>query len=144
MSVDPALLGGLDLVADIEVSRLAPVARRLTERDLPADCTLIRQGQPATSFALVLDGELDVTRRTDGGDEHLAVIGPGSIVGELALLRRRARVATVSTEGPARVLVGDREALVALLHLPQVVERLRSLVSRRLAEDARPVVVESG
>jgi RimJ/RimL family protein N-acetyltransferase len=143
MPIDPSELSTVDLLQGIELDRLDPVARRLTGRDLPAGCTVIRQGEDAVSFALVVDGELVVTRLEGEVSEELAVVGPGSIVGELALLRERARAATVTTCTDARVLTGDREVLVALLHLPTVAERLRELISLRLAEDAAPVPVRA-
>lgn len=143
MAVEPEDLTHIELLAGLSVDELRPLARRLTRRDLPPDCVVIRQGQAATKFALVVEGQLEVTRDEGHGDELLAVVGPGSIVGELALLRRRTRVATVASRSPATVFAGDREALVTLLHLPAVADRLRSLVSQRLAEDASPVVVHA-
>ena len=136
MAVDLAELASLDLLRGIGEADLTPLARRLTPRDLPTGCTVIRQDELASSFALVVNGELVVTRTTGETSEELAVVGPGSIVGELALLRERARVATVTTRTETRVLIGDRGALLALLHLPAVAERLQELVSLRLAEDA--------
>jgi CRP-like cAMP-binding protein len=141
MSADPNELATMELLQGIDRAQLDPTARRLTRRVLPADCTIIRQGEVAESFALVVAGELVVTRVEGDGSEELAVVGAGSIVGELALLCGRARAATVTTRTDACVLTGDREALVVLLRLPAVAERLRDLVSLRLAEDAELVPV---
>ena len=141
MAIEPSELAAVDLVAGIESSRLDPPARRMHRLDLPADHEIIRQGEAADWFALVVDGELTVTRVEHGAAEELAVVGAGSIVGELALLRGRGRVATVTTRTDTSVLTGDREALLMLLHLPEVAARLRELVSLRLAEDAEPVPV---
>ena len=143
MSIEPSELAAVDLFQGIELAELARPARRLTRRDLPLDCSIIRQGEVAESFALVVDGEMVVSRVDEDVDEELAVVGPGSIVGELALLRQRPRSATVTTRTAARVLTGDREALVALLRLPTVAERIRDLVSLRLAEDAEMVRVST-
>jgi CRP-like cAMP-binding protein len=143
MPVDPEDLVGLELFEGADGAQLDRVARRLTGRSLPADCRIIRQGDTATTFALVVDGELVVTRDNGDGPEELAVVGPGSIVGELALVRGKTRVASVTTRTDTRVLTGNREALVTLLRVPAVAERLRDLVSLRLAEDADPVPVRT-
>lgn len=144
MAVQPRDLGAIALLDGIEPVELESTARRLTPVDVPADCTLISQGEEADAFALVVSGELQVTRDDGEEREELAVVGPGSIVGELALLRERARTATVTTCTDGRLLTGDRDALVELLHLPVVADRLQDLVSLRLAEDAEPVPVTTG
>lgn len=136
MAVELSTLIGLDLLAGVDEADLGSLAGQLVHRDLDAGETLIEQDGEAARFALVVAGDLVVTRREHGRDEQLAVVGPGSIVGELALLRGRPRVATVAARTPAQVLTGDRDALIALLELEPVAERLRGLVSRRLAEDA--------
>jgi CRP-like cAMP-binding protein len=143
MAVGAGDLAGLELFEGVEPAQLESVARRLTGRTLPADSTIIRQGEMASSFALVAAGELTVCRQEGDLVDELAVVGPGSIVGELALVRGRPRMATVTTRTEARVLTGDLDALVALLHLPVVAERLRELVSLRLAEDAPPVPIRT-
>jgi RimJ/RimL family protein N-acetyltransferase len=144
MGVELQELGALALVEGIEAAQLESTARRLTPMDVPSGRTVIGQGEDADAFALVVTGELVVTRADGEESEELAVVGPGSIVGELALLRQRARTATVTTCTDARLLTGDRDALLDLLHLPVVADRLRVLVSLRLAEDAEPVPVITG
>jgi RimJ/RimL family protein N-acetyltransferase len=67
------------------------------------------------------------------------VAGPGSIGGELALLRGQTRSATVTARGHGLALTGDAAALDFLLSLPGVHNRVRALASARLAQDARPV-----
>ena len=89
MAVEASALAGLDLLEGVDRSDLEPLAGQLARLDLAAGDTLIEQGAAATDFALVVAGELVVTRREGDRDEQLAVVGPGSIVGELALVSRR-------------------------------------------------------
>jgi CRP-like cAMP-binding protein len=56
----------------------------------------MREGEPGRDFALVVEGQVEVTRTGAGGVEHLAHATTGSILGELALLRHRPRIATVT------------------------------------------------
>jgi protein lysine acetyltransferase len=109
---------------------------------------LMRQGDRGTEFALLIDGQLVVEREigSTGADapvtERVAEAGPGSILGELALLLHGRRNATVRAAGPATVAVGGADDLDALIELPGVHDRLEALASRRLAESLRPVTIE--
>jgi RimJ/RimL family protein N-acetyltransferase len=100
---------------------------------------LASEGEPGDTFGLVLDGRVSVTRKSPAGDRNLDEVGPGSILGELAVLRHQPRTATLTAIGPVKLAVGDREALALLLHIPSVCDRIRRLASARLARDLRPV-----
>jgi Cyclic nucleotide-binding domain len=81
-------------------------------RRLRAGRTLVQQGDPGQELFLLFDGVLRV--EVDG--EPVAEVGPGAIVGEMALLREGRRVATLRAVTPCRVAVApkdqiDRQAL---------------------------------
>ena len=48
--------------------------------------TLFRQGQPASSAYLIQMGRIKITMEQDGRSIVLAEVGPGEIIGEMALL----------------------------------------------------------
>ena len=99
-----------------------------------------REGEPGEVFWLLLDGRVGVTIRTpSGAGRRVAEAGPGSILGELALLRRQPRSATVTALTACRYLCGQADALERLLVIDPVRRRMRRLASSRLAQDARPV-----
>jgi cyclic nucleotide-binding protein len=85
-----------------EISRELMAGRKIPERRMlaPGD-TLVEQGAPGDELYLVLDGVLAV--EIDG--DHVAEIGPGAIVGELALLRGGTRTATLTARTRCRVAV---------------------------------------
>ena len=65
---------------------------------------VFRQGEPALNFYSVEKGTLDVVRTNDDGREQLvAVIGPGDFFGEMALIEKRARSASVRARTPVEV-----------------------------------------
>ncbi len=97
------------------------------------------EGAPGDTFAFLIDGELSITRRAGGPFQFVATAGPGSIIGELALLSHRPRMATVTAVIPCHVALGHADLLLRLLDDPHVLRRLRDLTSIRLAHDARPV-----
>ena len=67
------------------------------------------------------------------GEEHLVTLGPGSMVGEMALIDRRPRSATVVANTPMSLLAFDTKAFQKLLHeMPKAEERVHSLLVSRL------------
>jgi CRP-like cAMP-binding protein len=89
----------LRLASPTAVEAMAAASR--TEA-LPADTVVVRQGEPTDDFYAVLDGQVvvDVTHVL-GGVERVRFLGPGSGFGELGLLQRSPRTATVTTVTPS-------------------------------------------
>jgi signal transduction histidine kinase len=83
--------------------------------DLEPGETLIRQGDEADALFVVLDGELEVTRQSGDSRIPLAVVGPGSLQGEIAALEGGRRLATVTATRNAEVLRIPVHALRELL-----------------------------
>ncbi|MEP6939532.1 MAG: EAL domain-containing protein [Rudaea sp.] len=61
---------------------------------LAAGDTLFRAGDPPTTAFLIEQGTLRVTARHDGGDVVLGDLGPGALLGEMAVLDDAPRTAT--------------------------------------------------
>jgi CRP/FNR family transcriptional regulator, cyclic AMP receptor protein len=97
---------------------------------------LCEQGDTAREFFVILAGEAEVTK--DG--LRLGALGPGDFFGEIALLERSTRTATVTATTPVRFFVLTRHAFSALLDDNPGVERkvLRALAKRVLA-DGEPI-----
>ena len=80
---------------------------KLDRRKLSEGDTLVRQGDEGRELFLILDGVLSVER--DG--EPLAEVGPGAILGEMALLGDGRRTATLLAKTNARIAVVPPEAI---------------------------------
>ena len=78
-------------------------------------------------------------------DQHIATLGPGSMVGEMALLEHRPRIATVVAETRMRLLGLDTRSFRALLdEMPKASQRVMSLLNARLQENAQRAEGEPG
>lgn len=128
----------------VDDSLLARFADRLSERSYEAGEVMLRQGDPASTFLIVVAGHGEVIRDDGRHRRTLAVVGPGSIVGELALLRGSRRAATLQALDAVDSVEGDQATFELLLDLPGVHERLSLDTARRMAEIARPVHVTFG
>ncbi|HLT16392.1 MAG TPA: cyclic nucleotide-binding domain-containing protein [Acidimicrobiales bacterium] len=106
----------LALFAKLDNADLHRVAELGEPVEAEAGAHLIEQGDVGTECFLVLEGEAGVF----SGDDHVATIGPGSIVGEMALIGHRPRNASVVAQTPMRLLAFDIAAFNRLLDdMPQ-------------------------
>ncbi len=93
----------------LPTGRLESAARQLIEVPMEAGTVIIRQGDVADRFYLIGDGSVAVTQEPDGGgaQEHLRDLGEGDVFGEIGLLRRSPRTATVTATSSGTLLALD-------------------------------------
>ena len=72
---------------------------------------LMRESTPSDDCFILLSGEVGVYV----GDDRVAVLGPGEVIGESAIRQGKLRSATVTTIGAAEVLWIERDELARLL-----------------------------
>jgi CRP-like cAMP-binding protein len=98
----------------------------------------VRQGDAASHFYIVTEGEVEVER--ENGDRRiLGRFGAGFHFGELALLADQARTATVRAVSPCRVLELPARAFRRhLMEIPVARYRIRSEADARHAAIRHP------
>jgi CRP-like cAMP-binding protein len=111
MSVDPDLLRAVPLFSGMTDRALAAVAELGDESSAAAGEVLVRQGDPGDAAYLIVDG----SARVEQDGREIATIGPGAIVGEIALLDGRERTATVTCTSDSRIVVVRRDAFEQLM-----------------------------
>jgi voltage-gated potassium channel len=128
------LIRGLPLFELCSKRDLRRIAALADERSVDSGTELIREGEPGTEFYVIVDGEIDIRRR----GRRVARLGAGSFVGEIALLSRSPRTATVVAATPLRVLAISGRDFVALLDtLPELwLKVARTLADRVDADEA--------
>jgi CRP/FNR family transcriptional regulator, cyclic AMP receptor protein len=126
------LLRGLPLFELCSKRDLRRIAALAIEREVDAGAELIHEGEPAGEFYVVVDGEVDVRRR----GRKVARLGAGSFVGEIALLSRSPRTATVVAATPLRVLTISGRDFVALLDtMPELWLKVARTLADRVDSD---------
>jgi CRP-like cAMP-binding protein len=128
-------LSQVRLFSAFNKKELGLIARASDEISVPAGKELVKQGSPGHEFFLILEGECSVRR--DG--RHVATLKDGDYFGELALLDRAPRNASVVAETPATFLVlGQREFSAVLDDVPVLAHKMLTIMAGRVREaDAR-------
>ena len=135
-------LAGMDIFKGCPAEDLLPLASCLAPLRAPAAQVLMRQGEQAVSFLLIASGSAEIMHV--GGDDTVIVeqAFPGTIVGEIALLRDIPRTATITTLEPVTGWIGGKDALNQMVHIPGIMERLVRTVRQRLAAFITPIPVQ--
>jgi CRP/FNR family cyclic AMP-dependent transcriptional regulator len=98
--VDPGRLKSIPLFADTSDEELGQIATFAQEISLEAGRVLVREGDFSYEFMAIEEGEAEVTR----GGEHVADLGPGDFFGEMGLLEKTLRSATVTAKTPMQLV----------------------------------------
>ena len=126
--MDPSQLKSIPLfqtVSDEELAEIAPFAEETT---VEAGTQLVREGDFSYEFFAIEEGKAEVTR----GGEQVAELGPGDFFGEIGVLERDLRTASVVAKTDMRLvtLTGwDMKRMEKAM--PQAVERVREVLEQR-------------
>lgn len=124
-------LAEVPLFSACSKKELAKIAKASDQVTLEDGRVLTKQDETSREAFVVMDGKVVVRRN----NRKVAELGPGSVVGELGLLDRGPRTATVVAEGPVEVLVlGPREFSALLDEVPTISHKLMKALAARVRE----------
>ena len=110
---------------------LRTIRRALEEVTVPPGRMLTEQGTIGREFFLIVKGQASVKRN----NRKTATLGPGQYFGEMALLDRRPRSATVTSETDMTLLVlGQRQFNGVLDAVPALARKLLAAMATRLRD----------
>jgi CRP-like cAMP-binding protein len=125
-------LASIPLFSQCDKKELTEIAKLATEIEIEPGRQFIKEGEYALEMVIIVEGTATVTK----GGQFVAKLGPGDVVGELALLSHRPRNATVTADTKLDILVIDNGAFDALLDdVPGLAKRLLKVVASRLSGD---------
>ena len=128
--MDPERLAALPLFADLDEADRREVAACTHEVSVAAGETVATQGDNAYEFFVIESGEADVRR----GDEVIASVGAGDVIGEMGLLVTGTRTASIVATTPMTlVAMFTREFRRIEDRVPAIAERLRATMRERVA-----------
>ena len=132
-----------DFLARTPLFRAAPaevlvwLAEQLRRHEVAAGEAVISQGELAHDLYLVEAGRLEVYTISGDRSVTLGLLGPGDFFGEMALLRKSPRSATVTALTPARLWSLSRANLAeAIRQHPAIGDHLRTVTRQRALANA--------
>jgi len=129
-------LKAVPLFAACSRKELQRIARASDETTIAAGTEFVRQGEIGREAFVIVQGQA----RVDRNGKKVATLGPGACIGELALLDKGPRTATVRAETPLTVLVlGPREFSGLLDEVPGLSHKLLTALASRVRELDRRV-----
>jgi CRP-like cAMP-binding protein len=109
-------LRSIPLFSHVADGDLEQIASHLIERRYPRNTTIVEEGLPGDYMYIIREGRVKVTKLSeDGREKILAFFEPGHFVGDMALLDRAPRSASVKTLTPVRVLALSRADFTGLI-----------------------------
>jgi len=129
--LDASRLKSIPLFAEVGDDELGQIAPFANEVSVEEGKVLLREGDFSYELMAIEEGSAEVTR----GGEHVADLGPGDFFGEMGLLERTLRNATVTATSPMRLITLTGWDLKRVERAaPEAIERVRSAL-----EERRPV-----
>jgi len=126
--LDASKLKSIPLFKDVPEDELAQIAGFAQEVTVDEGRELVREGDFSYEFMLIDEGEAEVTR--DGS--HVADLGPGDFFGEMGLLEKTLRNATVTAKTPMKLVTLTGWDLKRMeRHIPEATERVRATLEER-------------
>ncbi len=105
----------IPLFADLPEEDLERLCQMVVRVDLPAGDELFAEGSYGDRAYIIQEGELEIIKTSSGRDVLLALRGPGEVIGEIALLEDRPRMASARARTEVSMLSIDRQQLKELM-----------------------------
>jgi CRP-like cAMP-binding protein len=119
------------LFSSLSKKEIRQISQLATPLEQPAGAVLVKEGKVGHEFIIVLEGEIEIRK----GDQVIATRGPGSYIGEIALIDHRPRTATVVATTPVSIeVIGQREFAELLVDVPELSQQILATVAARLAD----------
>jgi CRP-like cAMP-binding protein len=126
--LDASRLKQIPLFQDVPDEELGQIATFAQEVSVEQGRELVREGDFSYEFMAIEDGEAEVSRH----GEHLADLGPGDFFGEIGLLEKTLRTATVTAKTPMLLITLTGWDLKRMeRHIPEAIERVRAALEDR-------------
>jgi CRP-like cAMP-binding protein len=128
--MDPARLKSVQLFERFSDDELRTIATFADETSVPEGEQLVREGDFSYQFIGIEEGTAEVTRE----GQHVGELGPGDFFGEIGVMERGLRTATVVATSPMRLITLTRWELRRMdKEMPEAMEQIR-----RAADERRP------
>jgi CRP/FNR family transcriptional regulator, cyclic AMP receptor protein len=126
--LEPSRLKSIPLFQTVSEEELREIAPFAEEVSVPQGTELVREGDFSYEFMAIEEGTAEVLR----SGEHVAELGAGDFFGEIGLLEKDKRTATVVAKTDMRLITltgWDMKRMEKVM--PEAVEKVRSVIEER-------------
>jgi CRP-like cAMP-binding protein len=108
----------VELFSSLKPEALERIARVASEENHASGTKVFQHGDAGDKLYLILEGKIRISREVPGmGEEALAILGPGQVFGEMALLDEAPRSADARAHERCRVLTIHKDSFDDLLFM---------------------------
>ena len=126
--MDPSRLRKIPVFADLDDDEIGQIAALAAEVSVPEGKELVREGDYSYDVLAIEEG----TARVERNGQYVDDVGPGDVVGEMGVLERSQRNATVVATSPMLLITLTSWDIRRLRKsAPKAVEHLREIVAQR-------------
>jgi CRP/FNR family transcriptional regulator, cyclic AMP receptor protein len=126
------MLSCVDLFEGLSRKELLAIERNARHVEFPAGATIVTQGEEGVGFHMILSGRAKIVVNGRTRD----VIGPGKFFGELSLIDRGRRTATVKAETAVSTLsLASWQFMPLIEKNPSIARKILLELTRRLREE---------
>jgi sigma-B regulation protein RsbU (phosphoserine phosphatase) len=141
--IDSEGLESLQLFQSLPAATLTQLAQDLTEQQLAAGTVLFNQGDPGHNCFVILSGALEVLTFVDGKELRLDIFKRGQVIGEMALIDRSPRSATVRAVETSRLLVlTERDFITLIGNAPELAMSMLRSGSARMRNTNQRMIAD--
>ena len=118
---------------DLDNRSLEAISNAAVEQSYQPGQLIMRQGDTGVGAFIIRSGKVEIIQERDGKEQKLATLGPGDVVGEMALLDEFPRSASVRAIEPTTALGIQRWHFKGILEShPQLALALLPILTRRI------------
>ena len=126
--MDATQLKRIPIFQDVPDEDLTVVTTFATSEEVPEGTVIVKEGDYANAFMAIEDGTARVTR----GGEQVGELGPGDIFGEVGVIEKERRSASVEATSRVKLIKIENWELQRMKKkLPQVYEKIANLAAER-------------
>jgi CRP/FNR family transcriptional regulator, cyclic AMP receptor protein len=126
--MDATQLKRIPIFQDVPDEDLTVITTFATAEEVPEGAVIVKEGDYANAFMAIEDGTANVTRN----GEPVGDLGPGDIFGEIGLIERERRTATVEATSRVKLIKIEHWELQRMKKkLPEVYTKIAQLATER-------------
>ncbi len=133
-AAEPLALQDVPLFNGLDEQTLDSIRRRARKHTFPTGTYVITADMPGEAIYVVLSGTVKIKAdHADGKEVIIAILGPGSVIGEISVLDSAGRSADVVTQEESTLLLVDRTSFHEMVEtIPAIARNLLRILSSRL------------